>query len=42
MSLEQSLARIINGGMERHFQNLQRGIEKESLRVNPPIIPKHY
>ncbi|MGB5705691.1 MAG: glutamate--cysteine ligase [Arenicellales bacterium] len=35
MSLEQSFARIINGGMERHFQYLQRGIEKESLRVNP-------
>ena len=35
MSLEQSLARISNGGMERHFQHLQRGIEKESLRVNP-------
>ena len=35
MSLEQSLARISNGGMDKHFQHLQRGIEKESLRVNP-------
>jgi glutamate--cysteine ligase len=35
MSLEQTLARLINGGMEKHLQHLQRGIEKESLRVNP-------
>jgi len=33
-SFEKALAKIAEGGMEQHFLKLQRGIEKESLRVN--------
>ena len=35
MSLERALARIKSGGMEHHLRSLQRGLEKESLRVMP-------
>ncbi len=33
--LDQALSRIVAGGLESHFCHLRRGIEKESLRVNP-------
>ncbi len=35
INLDQTLNAIVNGGLESCFRTLQRGIEKESLRVNP-------
>ncbi|MDE0714866.1 MAG: glutamate--cysteine ligase [Gammaproteobacteria bacterium] len=34
-TLDQALSAITAGGLDIHFRQLRRGIEKESLRVNP-------